>query len=114
LDRVPRRRVAEAQIDVRRVRHARHQFLSDTLSNDSDANVRMNLKILRPNPPDMSKEAREFTTSTARAGQARAYRERQKSYWPWIAMNGERCRDGNLQFEAFDEARRRSSRDRDN
>jgi hypothetical protein len=58
------RRVAEAQIDVRRVRHARHQFLSDTLSNDSDANVRMNLKILRPNLPDMSKEAREFTTST--------------------------------------------------
>ena len=37
------RQVAEAQIDLRRVRYARHQFLSDTLSNqdyDSDANMR--------------------------------------------------------------------------
>src|SRR5262249_61988888 len=50
------RGVAEAQIDLRRVRYARHQFLSDTLSNqnyDSLANIRMKVKVLgallRPN-----------------------------------------------------------------
>jgi hypothetical protein len=52
------------------VRHARHQFLSDTLSNqyfDSDANMRMKMKVLRAllrsNPPDMSLETLEFATS---------------------------------------------------
>ena len=41
------RQVAEAQIDLRRVRYARHQFLSDTLSDlyyDSHANMRMKVK----------------------------------------------------------------------
>src|SRR6516162_4130599 len=73
------RKVAAAQIDLRRVRYARHQFLSDTLSNqdyDSDANMRMKVKVLsallRPNPPDMSTETLKFVTSTpARAAQAR-------------------------------------------
>jgi hypothetical protein len=65
------RRVAEAQIDLRRVRYARHQFLSDTLSKEyygSYANLRKKLKVLRallrPNPPDMSSEPLEFATST--------------------------------------------------
>src|SRR5262249_26176192 len=65
------RQVAEAQIDLRRVRYARHQFLSDTLSNpdyDSDANKRMKVKVLsallRPNPPDTSTEAGKSVTST--------------------------------------------------
>src|SRR5262249_17345407 len=65
------RRVAEAQIDLRRVRYARHQFLSDTLSKeyyDSYANVRMKVKVLRallrPNPPDISLETLEFASST--------------------------------------------------
>ena len=64
------RRVAEPQIDLRRVRYARHQFLSDTLSMqyyDSYANMRMRLKVqralLRPNPPDMSIETLKFATS---------------------------------------------------
>jgi hypothetical protein len=63
------RRVAEAQIDLRRVRHARHQFLADTLSQEyySSTKMRMKLKILRallrPNPPDISTEALEFATS---------------------------------------------------
>jgi hypothetical protein len=38
-------RIAEAQIDLRRVRHARHQFLSDNLNdihNDSGLNMRKN------------------------------------------------------------------------
>jgi len=65
------RRVAEAQIDLRRVRHARHQFLSDTLSKEyySYTKMRMKVKILRallrPNPPDISMEALEFATSTS-------------------------------------------------
>src|SRR5262249_13547008 len=42
------RRVAEAQIDLRRVRYARHQLLSHALSNehyDSSANFRMKIKV---------------------------------------------------------------------
>jgi len=65
------RRVAEAQIDLRRVRYARHQFLSDTLSQqyyDSLANIRMKEKvldaILRRNPLDISMETLKFMTST--------------------------------------------------
>jgi hypothetical protein len=55
------------------VRYARHQFLSDTLSNqdyESDANMRMKVKLLRAllrlNPPDMSMETLKFATSTPR------------------------------------------------
>jgi hypothetical protein len=43
------RQVAEAQIDLRRVRYARHQILSDALRDqhyDSRANLRMKAKIL--------------------------------------------------------------------
>ena len=65
------RRVAEPQIDLRRVRSARHQFLSDILSKEnyeSCGNMRMQVKLprslLRPNPPDISMEALEFATST--------------------------------------------------
>jgi hypothetical protein len=66
------RRVAEALIDLRRVRYARHQFLSDTLSDryyDSHANMRMKVKVigrlLRARAPDMSMEALvKFVTST--------------------------------------------------
>ena len=63
------RRVAEPQIDLRRVRSARHQFLSDILSKEnyeSCGNMRMQVKLprslLRPNPPDISMEALEFAT----------------------------------------------------
>jgi hypothetical protein len=66
------RRIAEAQIDLRRVRHARHQFLSDCLSDqhyESHANTRMKFKVicrlLSSKAPDMSMEALEkFLTST--------------------------------------------------
>src|SRR5215471_1053387 len=65
------RRVAEAQIDLRCVRYAGHQFLSDTLSKqyyDSLANIRMKEKvldaILRRNPLDISMETLKFMTST--------------------------------------------------
>jgi hypothetical protein len=66
------RRVAEAQIDLCRVRDARHQLLSNALNdpyNDSDANVRIKLRaigrLLRAAAPDMSMVALEkFVTST--------------------------------------------------
>jgi hypothetical protein len=58
------RRVAEAQIDLRRVRYARHQLLSHALSDqyyDSHANVQIKMKVirdlLRAKAPDMSMES---------------------------------------------------------
>jgi hypothetical protein len=54
------RRVAEAQIDLRRVRRARHQFLTRTLAEpyyDSRANMRVKLALLGrlvgKNPPEI-------------------------------------------------------------
>ncbi len=54
------RRIAEAQIDLRRVRYARHHFLSNALSDryyDTRANMRKKIAIirslLRPNPPEI-------------------------------------------------------------
>jgi hypothetical protein len=66
------RRVAEAQIDLRRVRYARHQLLSRALSNsnyDSRDNERKNVALLgtllRGKAPDMPMEAvAEYLTST--------------------------------------------------
>jgi hypothetical protein len=66
------RRVAEAQIDLRRVRYARHQFLSHELRDpyyDSRVNVRKKMALmgalLRRNPPNISPAALvKFLTST--------------------------------------------------
>jgi hypothetical protein len=65
------RQVAEAQIDLRRVRYARHQFLSDALSDqyyDSHANARKKLavlgRLLGKNAPDVPLDALvKFVTS---------------------------------------------------
>jgi len=98
------RRVAEAQIDLRRVRYARHQFLSDTLSKKyygSYATLRKKLKVLRAllrpirqtchwKPWSLRPRHRKGRTSSRRF-----YRERRKSYWPWIAMSGGRWRAAN-------------------
>jgi hypothetical protein len=49
------RQVAEADIDLRRVRNARHQLLSGTLANphyDTLANILKKLTLLRYNAPD--------------------------------------------------------------
>jgi hypothetical protein len=119
------RRVAEAQIDLRRVRCARHQFLSDTLSiqnYDSYANVRRKLKILsallRPNPPDISTEAREFATSTSTPqGPDKLAAVLSGETKRLVAMDRyERRALSRRKFavRAFDEARRRSSRDCNN
>ena len=64
-------RIAEAQIDVRRVRYARHQFLSHKLSDpyyDSRANMREKValmcSLLRWNAPDIPLALVNFVTST--------------------------------------------------
>jgi hypothetical protein len=55
------REIAEAQIDLRRVRHARYQILSRALSDPhSDSQATMGEKVrvldslLRPNAPDIA------------------------------------------------------------
>jgi hypothetical protein len=58
------RRVAEAQIDLRRVRHARHQLLSNALSDPyyesraaRRAKLRLMCRLLRPNASEISMAA---------------------------------------------------------
>jgi hypothetical protein len=66
------RRVAEAQVDLRRVRYARHQLLSHALSDpyyDSRENIRKKVAVicslLRPNAPDVPLAVLEkYVTST--------------------------------------------------
>ena len=74
------RNLAEAVIDLRRVRHARHQFLSDKLNEEyyeSRAKRREKIalifELLRPNGPDIPD-------------------------WFWTAMNDARCRGARLLF----------------
>jgi hypothetical protein len=66
------RRVAEAQIDLRRVRYARHQLLSNALSDpyyepraNRLAKLRLMCRLLRANAPETSMATlTEFLTST--------------------------------------------------
>jgi hypothetical protein len=65
-------RIAEAQIDLRRVRYARHQLLSNALSNPycesratALAKLRLLPKLLRANAPEISMDTlTKFLTST--------------------------------------------------
>jgi len=65
-----------------------HQFTSQTMEGEKE--------IAQYFVPAVA-----FATFTARAGQARDHSnwERQKNYWPGIAMNAERSSDANLRFE---------------
>jgi hypothetical protein len=71
------RQIAEPEIDLRRVRAARNQFLSSTMSNqhyDTHGNVRRIAKVigllLRPDAPEMSLETlMTFVTSMPRGAQ---------------------------------------------
>jgi hypothetical protein len=70
-------RIAEAQIDLRRVRHARHQFLTDRLNDEyyesrASQREKMNLicKLLSPNAPDIPMPAlSKYLTSTPQGPQ---------------------------------------------
>ena len=118
------RQVAEAQIDLRRVRYARHQFLSDTWSNqdyDSLVNMRMKAKVLRaflrPNPPDMSMEAlRKFVTSRPQGPHklATILLEEAKELLAMDRYERRALSRRKFAIRAFDAARRRSSRDCNN
>jgi hypothetical protein len=118
------RQVAEAQIDLRRVRYARHQFLSDTSSNqdyDSLVNMRMKAKVLRaflrPNPPDMSMEAlRKFVTSRPQGPHklATILLEDAKELLAMDRYERRALSRRKFAIRAFDAARRQSSRDCNN
>jgi hypothetical protein len=71
------RRVAEAEVDIRRVRHARHRLLSDTLSDpyyESRADTRTKVTflccLLRSKDPDIeTPELVNFVTTTPQGAQ---------------------------------------------
>jgi hypothetical protein len=110
------RRVAEAQIDLRRVRYARHQLLSRELNNpyyDSRANVRKKMavlgSILQGNGPDMPLAVLvNYVTSTPEGPQKFAIILSQEAkqllamdrYERWALLRRK------IAIQAFDEARR--------
>jgi hypothetical protein len=115
------RRVAEAQIDLRRVRHARHQLLSHALSDphyDSRANMREKVRVLdsplRPNAPDMPIEAPvNFVTSTPEGPQklATILLQGAKQLRAMDRYEQRALSRRKFAIRAFDEARRRGQGD---
>ncbi len=117
------RQVAEAQVDLRRVRHARHQFLTNTMSNptyDSRANVLKIVKILgqfiRPDAPEMSSEDwTELVTAKLQGPQKLAMILSQETKQLLAMDRYERRAWSRRKFavRAFDAARRQSSTGRE-
>jgi hypothetical protein len=110
------RRIAEAQIDLRRVRYARHQLLSHALSNpyyDSRANLRKEVAVmrslLRGNAPGIPVAAlAKFVNSTPEGPQKFAIVLSQEAK-QLLAMDRYERRAllrRNFAIRAFDEARR--------
>jgi hypothetical protein len=100
------RRVAEAQIDLRRVRYARHQWLLDCLRNpryESRASIRMKWRTLRPLLPYDPQQIAELLWPEAGeldgpCDSQPFCRKRPNNYCGSTAMNGERCRAANLRY----------------
>src|SRR5262245_48811328 len=103
------RQIAEAQIDLRRVRCARHKLLSDALANpyyerrqDTRQKAAVLNRLLRTNAPDVPMENLvAFLTSTPQGPHkfAKSSRKRLNNCWRWIAMNGERYTGESLLFD---------------
>jgi antitoxin VapB len=110
------RQIAEAQIDLCRVRYARHQLLSRALADPyyetraaaegsrqaaEGKSVRKAPAKERTGPGTGSPRSPRTMRSPFDAGRAAQVRNHLigRGYWRWIAMNGERCRDANLPFE---------------
>jgi hypothetical protein len=105
------RDIAEAQIDLRRVRYARHQLFSQALSDpDYESEVMLRKKSalairyaqhFGPSTP-MPENVMRFLDSKSERGRTSWLlfsRTRLVSCLPSTAMNGARCRDANLPFE---------------
>jgi len=116
------RRVAEAQLDVRRVRCARHQFLTRRLADpyyDSRANAWATLRLLRrllgKNPRDLSLDAVEFLTSTLEGPQklATILAEEAKQLLAMGRYERRALSRRKFAVRAFDAARGRAARERD-
>jgi hypothetical protein len=114
------RRVAEAQIDVRRVRYARHQLLSNALSDpyyDSRANHLAKLgllpRLLRPNAPEISMETlTKFLTSTPQGPEkfATILSEEAKRLLAMDRYERLALFRRKIAIQAFDEVRRKTPR----
>jgi hypothetical protein len=105
------RQVAEAQIDLRRVRYARYQLLSRALADpyyEPRENTRNKMALLRSllqkNAPDLPVENLvAFLNSTPQGPHKFAtilsQEAKQHNYWRWTAMSGERYPGESLPFE---------------
>jgi hypothetical protein len=111
------RRVAEAQIDLRRVRYARHQLLSHALNDrhyDSRANVREKVKLMyrlmRRNAADIPEANLEtFVTSTPEGPQkfATVLSQEAKQLLAMDRYERRALSRRKVAIRAFDEARSR-------
>ena len=101
--------VAEAQIDLRRIRYARHQLLSHALNdghNDSRAIVREKVKLMsclmQGSTPEMpAANLEKSVTSTPEGPQkfAQSCCKRPNDYWPWTVMKRGLCPGAKLRSE---------------
>jgi hypothetical protein len=118
------RQIAEAQIDLRRVRYARHQFLTQTSAGpyyDSRANVRKKMAVLGQflgkNSPGAPLEALEkFVTSVPEGPDkfATILLQEAKRFRTMDRYERRALSRRKFAIRAFDEARQRSCRDRNN